>query len=335
MKASRGIAFRVWFRGAALYPDQSFEVLPGFTCAYNVYLNNSGYVSDTFNLKGVSSQGWGFRLYLETDYSDGGDTLLAEDYDGDGVWDYVNPAYDSDGDGNPDLSLGPGEVACLIFERVVPGDAAVCTTDDTVLVAWSDTSLTVDRATLSTHVGSPFWYPSTVDWVQLGSDDVNDTAPTIIPEADDKAVYTVNDGYTVYFRLAEAAEPDVGTYEYRVYLDTTDGGDPAHYDADYYLSSDGTLYAWDGTTWVPAGSTVVYTIGTSVVLGTDLASLTITNEYVGVYAETLLDGTVVDSKGPFYVVNQVIYDVPPVVLPALVLAIVATCAYVARRKRGG
>ncbi|MCK4717942.1 MAG: hypothetical protein KAT70_04655, partial [Thermoplasmata archaeon] len=79
-------------------PNNSGFGYEATTVSYLHWINNTGKGADVYNILSSSSQGWNVSVY------DGG-TLMAYDSNGDGTWDYVNPAYDTDGDGNPDTGL--------------------------------------------------------------------------------------------------------------------------------------------------------------------------------------------------------------------------------------
>lgn len=71
--------------------------------------------ADRINLSGVSSRGWSLSFYADPggDGDPSGDPLMGIDANGDGdfsdVGDYLDPAYDTDGDGFPDTGvLTPG-----------------------------------------------------------------------------------------------------------------------------------------------------------------------------------------------------------------------------------
>lgn len=85
-----------------LAPNHSTTIPPGFpaSTAYLHTLSNTGTLDDHYNLDVVSTQG--FRVDL---YDNAADVLMGTDLDGNSVWDYVNPAYDFNGDNHPDATI--------------------------------------------------------------------------------------------------------------------------------------------------------------------------------------------------------------------------------------
>jgi len=81
---------------------------------FNHTITNTGLGANIFEIKASSSNGFDIKLYINGN-------LAAEDYNGDGVWDYVNSNYDSDGDGNPDTGLLlPGESENVTLKVTIP-----------------------------------------------------------------------------------------------------------------------------------------------------------------------------------------------------------------------
>ncbi len=92
-------------------------------------ITNTGLGANIFEIKVKSSNGLDVKLII-------GGTLVAEDYNGDGVWDYVNPNYDTDGDGNPDTGLlTPSESINLNLSVTLP--AGFNGTENTTILAYS------------------------------------------------------------------------------------------------------------------------------------------------------------------------------------------------------
>lgn len=109
--------------------ERSAEPLDETTFAFE--LVNSG-AAGVFDLDvGPSTQGWWTDLY-----GSDGTTLLASDYDGDGTWDFVDPAFDGNVNGEPDLSLPPGSTTVFLTKKV-PLFNSVGRVDATVLTASS------------------------------------------------------------------------------------------------------------------------------------------------------------------------------------------------------
>ena len=98
-------------------PNNTALTLSGATVTYTHWINNTGKGSDTYNLFVTSSQGWNVSIM------DGG-AVMAYDSNGDGNWDYVNPAYDTDGDGEPDTGrIHMGASFPITVTIVVPSGA--------------------------------------------------------------------------------------------------------------------------------------------------------------------------------------------------------------------
>ncbi|NPA74753.1 MAG: tetratricopeptide repeat protein [Euryarchaeota archaeon] len=83
---------------------------------FNHTITNTGLGANIFEITARSANGFDIKLYIDG-------TLAAEDYNGDGVWDYINPSYDTDGDGNPDTGiLLPGESENISIAVTVPAN---------------------------------------------------------------------------------------------------------------------------------------------------------------------------------------------------------------------
>ena len=134
--------------GVYFFPDATLYTAPNTSVDYGLTLRNTGSTSDTFELAlNASTQSWATELYL-------GAVLIASDSDGDGLWNFVNPAYDSNGDGAPDLQLPAGGIQTLILRKIVsPATGEVV--DTTILVATSrGDSRTSDAVILTTSTAT-------------------------------------------------------------------------------------------------------------------------------------------------------------------------------------
>ncbi len=79
-------------------------------------ITNTGWGANIFEIVATSSNGFDIQLIINGN-------LAAEDYNGDGVWDYVNPNYDFDGDGSPDTGiLLPGQSLNITIAVKVPAN---------------------------------------------------------------------------------------------------------------------------------------------------------------------------------------------------------------------
>jgi len=110
------------------------QVAPGSVPVFPGKLRNLGDDQDTYDLTVTASPFYGSggdgllhptQLYVDTDADGVPDLMIAEDSDGDGDWDTVDPAYDTNnggiGDGNPDLTVvGKGAVAYELQRPVDP-----------------------------------------------------------------------------------------------------------------------------------------------------------------------------------------------------------------------
>ncbi len=131
--------------GVSIYPDQFDSGNQGETVSYDVTVENIGLQPDTYEITtSGSSEGW------KTTLMDGGNTV-AIDNDGDGNWDWVDSSYDSNGDGDPDVSLDPQETKGFTIEKTIP-KTADSGSDSTVMNAVSTSDVTVsDSVTLTTR----------------------------------------------------------------------------------------------------------------------------------------------------------------------------------------
>ncbi len=116
--------------GVTVYPNDEKEGEPGDSIDFTVNVKNIGNVEDIYKLgSGESSRGWSTYLY-----HDG--TLIAEDVGGDGEWDWVDPSWDSMGDGDPDIELEQNQEKQFVVEKLVPEDTEGLT-DETIFEAVS------------------------------------------------------------------------------------------------------------------------------------------------------------------------------------------------------
>lgn len=76
-----------------------------------------------------------FSIYLYL-----GVELLGIDNEGDGIWNYVNPSYDSNSDGFPDIFLSQGSSIGLILYVTIPSSAVIGTFDSITFSANAHTN---------------------------------------------------------------------------------------------------------------------------------------------------------------------------------------------------
>ncbi len=140
----------IYITSFTVEPDQEKTVYPGSTAEYNVTAHNNDEEA-RFDFSIVqSTKGWPTELY-------DGTTLVAEDSDGDGSWDFVSSSYDSNGNGLPDMLLPIGDTNFTV-RKPVPGTAPLGELDLTELNVSKvgDPSVydTVSLYTRTVHPGS-------------------------------------------------------------------------------------------------------------------------------------------------------------------------------------
>ncbi|RLG54070.1 MAG: hypothetical protein DRO00_02255 [Thermoproteota archaeon] len=310
-------AYRLYFG-----PNEGFSGFPASNVSYNVYLINNGNADVIFDLYGNSTQGAGIDLWLEQDMVNSGDVHIAYDSNGDGDWDKIY--IDSNNNGVPDVTVAAGETAVLIVNIYLP----ITASGDVITKLKAKFSLTLveDELTLQTIVSSNLPWPRR--WYQFGSDDFGDASPSNV---DDKSFYGTFNETHVFFRFAESAQPDKSLYKYDVFLDTKAGGfDIGGIYYDYRVASDGTLYTWDGTSWVAVSTTYVYISGTSIVLCAKISDIQYEYQDVYILARTYEGATLKDEKGPYMISRTVISEMPLFLVPIVATLLVL---YLARKRR--
>jgi hypothetical protein len=287
-----------------LESNQLFSSTAGSTIAYNLYLENTGRTIASYTLTASSNKGYYIEVWRDTDQIGSGETQL------------IPPQGST-------ITLNAGEVATLIVKVTIPTDATSGTVDTTTIRAVNALSSAYDSATITTTVNAYLPYPSNL--IQLGSDP---NFPTPPPERiDAKAVYYTNNGTFIFFRVAEASRPNPTAFFYCVYLDTKAGGQQIDsYNYDYMLSSDGTLYQWNGTNWLNSGYRIYWQVdGTSMVLWADLNNLDLDMQEIHILAcSTTKDYTWKDEVGPFAILRNNISEIPLIAVPVLSFAIYFT-----------
>lgn len=121
------------FFASRLSPDRTSTVPPGnpATASYLHTMANTGTLDDRYNLFATSSQGYRIELY-----DNAANLLMATDFEGDGTWDFVSPAYNADADGRPDLTIAA--TASVVLRLLITATAgADNVTDFTTLQAVS------------------------------------------------------------------------------------------------------------------------------------------------------------------------------------------------------
>ena len=115
----------IYITSFSVGPDQEETVYPGSEASYNVTASNYDEAT-RFDVSIVNStRNWPTELYY-------GSSLVAEDSDGDGAWDFVASGYDTNGNGLPDLYLPLGETNVTVV-KIVPSTAPLGELDLTAL----------------------------------------------------------------------------------------------------------------------------------------------------------------------------------------------------------
>ncbi len=137
---------------------QSVNSSTGTQVSYTFTVTNTGNGNDEFDL---SLQKSGPAFFLPSDLLDATGTLLmAQDTDGDGTWDFVDPTFDFDADGLPDTgTLAAAATLDVILRLSVPPGTNPGDQDITSLVAASHFDPVSDQATATTTAISPFVAP--------------------------------------------------------------------------------------------------------------------------------------------------------------------------------
>ncbi|MEM6453611.1 MAG: C25 family cysteine peptidase [Acidobacteriota bacterium] len=98
----------------------------GETAVFPGTIRNEGELTDTYNFTVGAAGYFGLdglphptELWLDTTGDGMVDTQVASDTNGDGTWDVVDPTFDTDMDGNPDITLVPGEERDYELRRLV------------------------------------------------------------------------------------------------------------------------------------------------------------------------------------------------------------------------
>jgi uncharacterized repeat protein (TIGR01451 family) len=126
---------------------------PGDSPVFPGRLRNLGDIDDTYEFTVTAAGYYGddslahpTQLFIDTNDDGAPDLRIAEDSDGDGDWDYVDPAYDTGPDNNPIVAVDAG--GSLAYELVRPVDPAQLPYRDPVtLTARSTTSSDKDSVT--------------------------------------------------------------------------------------------------------------------------------------------------------------------------------------------
>ncbi len=104
----------------SIAPDNSVNTTPPAADTwfnFSHVVTNTGWGVDSFDIAVSGSPGYEVDLYI-------GGVLVAADYNGDGVWDFVDSNYDLNGNGIPDTgALLPGESVNITVSVLVPANS--------------------------------------------------------------------------------------------------------------------------------------------------------------------------------------------------------------------
>jgi uncharacterized repeat protein (TIGR01451 family) len=176
-------------------------VAPGDVSIHPGTLLNLGNAADRFDvtvspaaLDGFDALDHPTQLWVDGNGDDLPETLVARDDDGDGVWDMVNPAYDTDSDNLPDLAVAAG--ATLAYELRRPVDPAQVLERDVVTL----TTLSLNDNTTDPDSVTATWVFAAVTRASIRGLRV-DAAAGIVEFA------TGNQNRTASFRVFETGDP--------------------------------------------------------------------------------------------------------------------------------
>jgi uncharacterized repeat protein (TIGR01451 family) len=204
--------------------DQSGYAYPAENVYYCQLWQNIGNQADRGNISLLPDQGWpvgvwrdvlGDNLPGEMCALGADDVLLAQDTDGDGVFEYVNPDWDTDADGIPDTGDlaadpdGPGPLqggsAKLVIQVAIPEDAPRFTIDALVVqgfshndwtmrgggISYNDPSLYHDQVTLYTEVLGDDFALSIEPWLPWACPGWNHTSTLVVTNTSESTLTDV------------------------------------------------------------------------------------------------------------------------------------------------
>lgn len=116
---SNGYDYFRLLSGVLIEPDNQGVGEPGTVVSYIHTVQNTGNGTDVFNFIVYSSRGYNVSLYTSHGI------LMGTDTGGNGVWDYINEDWDTNGNGKPDTGiLHIDEIKEVYIEIEIPGGAA-------------------------------------------------------------------------------------------------------------------------------------------------------------------------------------------------------------------
>ena len=259
------------------------------TVVYALRVMNEGNVTDNFELFVFSDQSGAGTPWVVRLREPGTGTLIARDDEGDGSWEFVDAAFDSDTDGDPDTgSLLPGADVDYQLEYEVPGDGSVSVGDTGTVELQADSD--VSGGTL---MASGFYEVTVIDGTIVGAGDVvltpNNSSSVVSPVVDTGVVYThvlTNEtGSTDVFDLTAVSDQ---SFTVRIYLD--DGNDVFD-GTESQVTDSGTLA--DGASAVLFVEVVVPASTAEDTV--DVTTLTATSQAASGLSGTATDTTTVES----------------------------------------
>jgi len=250
--------FYVSYYGVIVEPDSVRYGSPGSTIDYPEYIMNIGQLQDRFSLiLGSSTSGWGTTILISG-------STVARDDNGDGKYEYVNPAWDSNGDSLPDVSLQPGENLSFTLRRSIPVSADMGDSDTVLITGQSHAEPAVqDNATIVTSVPAP---PERVKELYLHSlsNSPDGKLDRISPAGSTTVTRTITEGSTYYWKLIPplAEKVSIRSARARLHLDPSD---PHPHKVTFQIydslikAGETTVTAQAGAGWVEGQIQISYT----------------------------------------------------------------------------
>jgi hypothetical protein len=128
------LAYFYIYTNVSTEPNNTGVATGGTSINYTHYINNTGRGADRYEITVNSENGFNVTLY------DSSDQMIAYDTNGDGIWDWIDPAFDTNGNGNPDTGiLLPGESYQVRIEIEIP-NGTPASDENTTVIATSATS---------------------------------------------------------------------------------------------------------------------------------------------------------------------------------------------------
>ena len=150
----------IYIGGLSVQPETIQTVNIGSAGNINLTVSNTSGANDSFDIDLIeSSKQW--PTYLINGYNG---VTIAADFNGDKIWDYINPSYNINSDNKPDILINNNNGYFLIFRKLVPETAQGGELDDTKLkfTGINNPNLTVTAleqtlASYKTSVNKTLW----------------------------------------------------------------------------------------------------------------------------------------------------------------------------------